>query len=219
MPVRGVESWIFDLFKGIFVPQSTSNGHALPKSKNMNTKHVVFLLSLGVFTGSSISTSAQNSCKTTPAAVRITAGSLDKALTDLAKQLGCPVHYDKKIAQQFRSPAVQGTFTPTDALIRIVQGTGLEAHVDRNGLEVSRVDQAAIGLRVATLQAQLGQAVKSQQLTQNTANTLYSELGEVRTSVVELAKKQGFVSAAEKASYQRTFAKAEQALAQPNQPK
>ena len=66
------------------------------------------------------------------------------------------------------------------------------------------------------LQARLGQAVKAKTIAQSTANALYGDLGEVRTSVTSLAKQQGFVSAAEKASYQRTFAKAEQLVAKSN---
>ena len=44
------------------------------------------------------------------------------------------------------------------------------------------------------------------------ANEMYTELGDVKTSVTEFAKSQGFVSAGEKASYQRTFEKAQQVL-------
>lgn len=159
---------------------------------------------------------AQAPCKTTPTTLHLAASTLDNALTALSAQAGCPVHYDKQLAQQFRVPAVQGKFTAADALVRLVKGTGLEAHTDATGLSVSQADQNKIGLRAAALQAQLGQATKAQKLTQPTTNALYAELGAVRTSVTTLAKQQGFVSAAEKASYQRTFAKAEQVLAKSN---
>ncbi len=111
---------------------------------------------------------------------------------------------------------MQGKLTAADALVRLVQGTGLEAHSDAKGLRIDQADQEKIGLRAATLQAQLGQAVKSQTLARPIATAMYAELGEVRTSVTELAKKQGFVSAAEKASYQRKFTKAEHLLAHNN---
>lgn len=37
------------------------------------------------------------------------------------------------------------------------------------------------------------------------SNSLFKQLSDVKTSVEELAKRQGFVSAAEKESFQRTF--------------
>lgn len=182
----------------------------------MNFTATKAALALGAFALFHATAFAQGPCSTTPQTIHLAAGTLDHALTSLATQLGCPVQYDKKLAQQFRVSAVQGKLTAADALVRLVQGTGLEAHTDAKGLSVSQADQEKIGLRAATLQAQLGQAIKSQTLAPNTANTLYAELGEVRTSVTTLAKQQGFVSAAEKASYQRTFAKAEQVLAKSN---
>lgn len=177
------------------------------------TKATLALGALALFNATAF---AQGPCNTTPQNIRIAAGTLDQALTALSTQLGCPVQYDKKLVQSFRVPAVQGKLTAADALVRLVKGTGLEAHTDTNGLSVSQTDQEKIGLRAATLQAQLGQASKSQQIAQGTANAMYEELGEVRTSVTTLAKQQGFVSAAEKASYQRTFAKAEQVVAKSN---
>ena len=173
-------------------------------------------LALGALAFFNATAFAQAPCKTTPTTLHIAAGTLDNALTALSTQVGCPVQYDKQLAQQFRVPAVQGKFTAADALVRLVKGTGLEAHTNAKGLSVSQADQNQIGLRAATLQAKLGQAVKSQKLMQPTANALYEELGTVRNSVTTLAKQQGFVSAAEKASYQRTFAKAEQVLARSN---
>jgi hypothetical protein len=101
---------------------------------------------------------------------------------------------------------------PTEALIRMVRGTGLEVHADSMGLHISQADQEAIGLKAATLQASVGQAIKSQKIGQHTANGLFAKLGDVRTSVVDLARSQGFVSAAEKASYQRTFTEVERVL-------
>ncbi|UOR05985.1 hypothetical protein MUN82_02515 [Hymenobacter aerilatus] len=175
----------------------------------MSTSFLRFLLAASVATVTSLPGIAQ----TTPTPLHIAAGPLDKALLALSSQTGHPVQFDQRLTTSFRSPNVQGTLLPAQALIQLVQGTGLEAHNEHNTLSVSRVDQSAIELQAATLQAQLGQAVKSQKVTQRTANKLYAELADVRSSVVELAKMQGFVSAAEKASYQRTFAKVQHVLA------
>ena len=171
------------------------------------------ILALGTLALATATAFAQAPYHPTPTTFHITAGSLEQALTTLATQAGCPVQYDKKLVQSFRAPAVHGKLTAADALVRLVHGTGLEAHSEAGGLSVSQTDQTQISLRAATLQAQLGQAAKAQTLAQPLANTLYEELAEVRTSVATLAKQQGFVSAAEKASYQRTFAHAEHLLA------
>ncbi|MBO3273368.1 STN domain-containing protein [Hymenobacter defluvii] len=136
-----------------------------------------------------------------------------QALTDLSRQTGCPVQYEQQLVQPFRSPAIAGRLTTADALLQLVKGTGLEVHTTNDKLSVSQADQQAISSKAAALQTQVGQAVKAQKLPQHATTALYAELGAVRTSVVTLAKQQGFVSAAEKASYQRTFAKAEQLLA------
>lgn len=182
----------------------------------MNLTATKAALALGAFALFSTSAFAQALCTTKPIAFHLAAGGLEPALTAFSAQAGCPVQYDKKLARQFRASAVQGKLTAAEALVRLVKGTGLEAHSDAKGLSVNQADQNTIGLRAATLQAQLGQAVKSQKLAQPTANALFKELSEIRTSVTALAKQQGFVSAAEKASYQRTFAIAAQAVTTSN---
>lgn len=159
-------------------------------------------------------TFAQTTCGTAPTSLHLAAGTLNSALADLATQTGCPVQYDKQLTQAFRTHAIEGKLTPVEALTQLVQGTGLEAHTDPKGLSVSQVDQASIRHQATTLQAQLKQAAQTQKLPLGATNALAGELKTVSASVTALAKQQGFVSAAEKASYQRTFAKAEQLLAQ-----
>jgi hypothetical protein len=155
---------------------------------------------------------AQMPCTQKPAKINIRANRLDKALKELSGQISCKIYYDTKLVHSFQSRTLNGDLTPSDALIQLVKGTGLEVHAEQNSLTINQADQKAIGIKAATLQASLGQAVKSKKMTQKVANQMYAELAELRTSVVELAKKQGFISAAEKASYQRTFGKAEQLL-------
>lgn len=177
------------------------------------TKAAFALGALALF---STAASAQTPCATNPITFHLAAGPLAQALTTFSAQAGCPVQYDQKLVQTLRAPAVSGKLTAADALVRLVKGTGLEAHSDAKGLSVSQADQEKIGLKAAALQAQFGQAIKSQTIAPSTANAMYKKLDVVRTSVTELAKQQGFVSAAEKASYQRTFAQAEQALSKSN---
>jgi len=177
--------------------------------KQNRVKSIITAVTLTVLTTAG---HAQTTCSETPTRISVGANRLDKALAELSGQITCTIRYDRKVAQTFRSPAVKGNLTPSDALIQLVKGTGLEVHTDAS-LALNQADQEAIGLRAATLQANLGQAVKSQKLGQQTANQMFGKLGDVRTSVVELAKKQGFVSAAEKASYTRVFNEAEHLLA------
>lgn len=179
----------------------------------MTTSSLALLLTAGLFTGPSTSLLAQTACPTTPTAIHVAATTLDQALATLARHSGCPIQYEQQVVQPFRSPAVYGTLTPVAAVTQLVRGTGLEVHLEHDQLRINQADQQAIGLQAATLQAQLGQAVKAQTLPQSKAQALYTELAQVRTSVVELAKEQGFVSAAEKASYQRTFAYVQQIIA------
>lgn len=178
----------------------------------MKTNPFYSLAAIAVLTVVTTISQAQTACAQLPATINIAPNRLDKALSQLAGQISCSIKYDPRAAQAFHNSAVKGKLTPCEALIQLVKGTGLEVHLDKQ-LVVNQADQEAIGLKAATLQASLGQAIKAHTLTQQTANQMYSQLGNVRTSVVEVVKKQGFVSAAEKASYQRTFKQVQQLLA------
>jgi hypothetical protein len=85
--------------------------------------------------------------------------------------------------------------------------------VPKTTTTTAQADQQQVEQQATGLQAAVQQAAKAHKLKQPAADALYKELAGVKASVKELAPKQGFVSAAEKASYQRVFAKAERAIA------
>jgi hypothetical protein len=148
---------------------------------------------------------SQKLCYQTPIKINVTADRLDKAILALSSQTECNIAFDKKVVQNYRSKALKGELTPSDALIALVKGTGLEVHAGQNNLKVNQEDQLTICIKATTLQETLNQAIKKQKVSKTIANQKINELSEVKVSVVDLAKKQGFISAAEKASYSRTF--------------
>jgi len=155
---------------------------------------------------------SQNRCEDTIVKVNVSANRLDRALAELSSQIACPINYDKKSSKSFRSGTVKGMLKPSDALVKLITGTGLEVHNENNQLVINKMDQQATILKATSLQADLNKAIKSQKVSSKIANEMYTELGDIKTSVTEFAKSQGFVSAGEKASYQRTFEKAQQVL-------
>ena len=155
---------------------------------------------------------SQNRCEDTIVKVDVSANRLDLAIAELSSQIACPISYDKKFSKRFRSGTVKGMLKPSDALIKLITGTGLEVHNENNQLVINKMDQQATILKATSLQTDLNKAVKSQKVSSKIANEMYTELGDIKTSVTEFAKSQGFVSAGEKASYQRTFEKAQQVL-------
>jgi len=175
----------------------------------MNKKQIKSIATIISMTILSINAYAQMSCLQKPTKIYIMANRLDKALIILSSQIDCKIIYDTKLVHSFQSCKLEGNLSPSAALIQLVKGTGLEVHADHASLAINQADQQAVGIRVTTLQKSLKKAVKSKKITQKIANQMYSELQEVKTSVMDLAKKQGFVSAAEKASYQRTLDKIE----------
>jgi len=148
---------------------------------------------------------SQNLYYQTPIKIDVLPDRLDKALLVFSSQTDCKIAFETKVVQNFRSKAVKGNLTPPNALIALVKGTGLEVHAEQNILKINQEDQLTICTKATTLQETLKQAIKNQKVSKTIANRKINELGEVKLSVVDLAKKQGFVSAAEKASYGRTF--------------
>jgi len=170
-------------------------------------KSIVTIISLTIL---SINADAQMSCLQEPTKIYIMANRLDKALIILSSQIDCKIIYDTKLVHSFKGSKLEGNLTPSDALIRLVKGTGLEVHAEHASLAINQADQQAVRIKVTTLQRSLKKAVESKKITQKIASQMYAELQKVKASVIDLAKKQGFVSAAEKASYQRTLDKIEQ---------
>ncbi|MFC0337587.1 hypothetical protein SAMN05421848_1625 [Kushneria avicenniae] len=138
---------------------------------------------------------------------------LDQALQQFAHTSGCPVEVDTSQLGDRQAPALQGKFTPDAALIQLVRGSGLEVHLDDGHYRVNQSDRERINDRIETLRYRIESARDSDQLTQNDARTLDTQLEAIRTQSDQLITEQGFLSAAEMASYERLFAWLEGRLA------
>lgn len=67
------------------------------------------------------------------------------------------------------------------------------------------VRQAHISMRANVLEADIGNARKARRLTASKAAALWQAVAQVRKDSDQLVKKQGFLSAAERASYDRAL--------------
>ncbi|BBL29865.1 hypothetical protein PAFU01_13130 [Pantoea ananatis] len=67
------------------------------------------------------------------------------------------------------------------------------------------VREAHIVMRADVLQADIGNARKARQLTQPEARALWQDIAQVRKDSARWVKAQGFLSAAERASYDRAL--------------
>ncbi|KQS49617.1 MULTISPECIES: hypothetical protein [unclassified Sphingomonas] len=71
------------------------------------------------------------------------------------------------------------------------------------GGSIKDARQAHISMRANILEADLGTARKARRLTQRQTDTLFKRVEAVRHATDRFVKKQGFLSAAERASYDR----------------
>ncbi len=105
---------------------------------------------------------AQTACKNTPVNIKVTARPLNQALTEFSKQIDCKLSYQPALVKGLKANSVAGKIIPFNGLTQLIKGSGLEVHVTGAGFELNQDDQKQIGLKAATLQAHLNQAVKSQ---------------------------------------------------------
>lgn len=68
-----------------------------------------------------------------PMAFRIEPQSLDRALVEFSAASGQQVVVDGKLSTGVHSPGVSGSYTPRQALDKLLEGTGIAARVNRNG--------------------------------------------------------------------------------------
>ncbi|WP_110669969.1 hypothetical protein [Salinicola halophilus] len=131
---------------------------------------------------------------------------LDQALQQFAHRSGCFVEVTQAaLAGQQASPT-KGRFVPTTAIIHLVQGTGLEVHLDGDHYRVDHSDREAMFARIDALTDEIASARAQGALDAARANALSAQLDVVTTQMPALIAQQGFLSAAEKASYTRLFA-------------
>lgn len=131
---------------------------------------------------------------------------LDQALQQFAHTSGCPVEVDNASLGNLQAPALSGRFTPDAALIQLVRGSGLEVHLDNDHYRINQSDRERIEDLVETFRYRIDSARDSQQLARSDAEALDAQLDAIATQSDQLITEQGFLSAAEKASYERLFA-------------
>ncbi len=131
---------------------------------------------------------------------------LDQALQQFAQTSGCPVAVNTGALGSTQANALDGQYTAADALIRLVRGSGFEVHLDNGRYRVNHADAQALQRRIKTLTRDIDSVADAQALSKAREAALRKQLGAVWTSAQRLIREQGFLSAAEKASYNRTFA-------------
>ena len=141
---------------------------------------------------------------------------LDQALQQFAHTSGCPVEVDDALAEEHQARALAGRFTPEAALIQLVRGSGLEVHLDNDHYRINQSDRERINDLVKTFRYRIESALDGDQLSQNDARALNTQLDAIEAQSDQLITEQGFLSAAEKASYERLFAWLEGRLAPGN---
>jgi hypothetical protein len=150
-------------------------------------------------------------CQNDPVRVDIPAQTLSSALDTLSQQTKCPISRDADVAG-LGGNAVKGRMKATDALIALVRGTGLEGHPVRQGLAVDRTVQQEITKRADTLERRIQEHKEAGRLPAARAVSLNRQVAQVRRQAETYARRQGFVSAAQKASFKRTFQQVDAAL-------
>lgn len=127
---------------------------------------------------------------------------LDEALQQLAHRSGCFINTDLTRIADEQAPALSGTYRPEEALWELLKGTGWEGYPTDEGLEVSEREQGWVKARTQALREAVE---KRDTLSEDERKAYLEELASLEQSVTELAREQGFISAGEHASYERSL--------------
>ncbi|UYF98681.1 hypothetical protein [Halomonas sp. GD1P12] len=151
---------------------------------------------------------AHAACPREPQAIDLPAQPLDEALEQLAVQTGCTIEGKRELAR-LRASSVNGAYRPEEALWALLQGTGWEGYTTDEGLEVSKRQQRWVLKQTADLRARIEEHTA---LAPDTRRAYLEEIYAVERSAQALAFEQGFISAAEQASYRRSLSAIRDAL-------
>ncbi|WP_447553312.1 STN domain-containing protein [Vreelandella sp. EE22] len=134
---------------------------------------------------------------------------MDIALQHLAQHSGCFIDADWARLSNSQAPAVRGNYRPEEALWELLKNSGWEGYTTDNGLQVNQREQTWVNEHTKDLRAR----IEPQEPLSGTERQAYlDELNELERSVHELAREQGFISAGERASYQRSVEALEKQL-------
>lgn len=127
---------------------------------------------------------------------------LDEALQQLAHRSGCFINTDLTRIADEQAPPLSGTYRPEEALWELLKGSGWEGYPTDEGLEVSEREQAWVKARTHVLR----EAVEARDtLSEDERKAYLQALTTLEQSVSELALEQGFISAGEHASFERSL--------------
>lgn len=105
------------------------------------------LLAAGIILASPLALAAENRVTD----YRIAGGSLEEALQDIAARSGEPVSFDPKLVARLKANAFNGRASTSEALARVLAGSGLEAAPGEKGFVVRRADANVTALAAVTV--------------------------------------------------------------------
>lgn len=143
-------------------------------------------------------------CQNEPVMIDISSQPVSQALKVLTKQTDCPVSIDASL-ENITSNRVKGTMTPPDAIVALARGTGLEGVTLRQGLGIGHYEQKAFQAQADDVLRTVRQRVSEQRLTNSQSKKIQSSMKSLMESIKKNVREQGFLSAGEKASYERTL--------------
>ncbi len=145
---------------------------------------------------------AYANCQREAASYDLPAQQMDEALEQLAQRSGCFISTRITHTDDVQAPPLSGTYRPEEALWELLIGSGLEGYLTDDGLEVSQREQMWVKAHTQMLRTEIkGRDTLSDEEQQ----TYLQELDTLERSVSELAREQGFISAGEHASYERSL--------------
>lgn len=148
--------------------------------------------------------SLADNCQNGPVQVDISSQPVSQAVKLLSKQIGCPISVDANLENR-TSHSVKGTMTPPDAIAALARGTGLEGVVLRQGLGIGHYEQKAFQIKTDEVLAKVRQRISEHRLTAAQGKKIQDSMKMLMEDLKKSVREQGFLSAGEKASYQRTL--------------
>ena len=145
-------------------------------------------------------------CQNEPLKIDISSQPVSQAIKVLTKQTDCPVSIDASL-KNITSNRVQGTMTPPDAIVALVRGTGLEGVTLKQGLGIGHYEQKAFQAQTDDVLRTVRQRVSERRLTKSQSKKIQDSMKSLMEGLKQNVLEQGFLSAGEKASYQRTLEK------------
>lgn len=143
-------------------------------------------------------------CQNKPVMIDISSQPIGQALTLLTKQTECPISIDASL-DNITSHDVKGTMTPPEAIVALARGTGLEGVTLRQGLGIGHYEQKEFQAQTDDVLRIVRQRASERRLTTSQSKKIQDSMKSLMEGIKKNVREQGFLSAGEKASYQRTL--------------